>query len=191
MDALGLHRFPLLGISQGGAVAISYAFAHPERVSSLILYGAYARGRDWRGPQEAEVGRALVTLASEGWGNERSAFAQMFAARMIPNGRADQLRWLVELQRVSASPQAAVLFRRAFAAIDVDSLLPQLRVPTLVLHCRGDQMVPFEEGRRLGARIPKATFQPLDSNNHIVMEHEQAWPLMIGAIRDFVSANLS
>jgi pimeloyl-ACP methyl ester carboxylesterase/DNA-binding winged helix-turn-helix (wHTH) protein len=159
VDALGLERFPLLGISQGGAVAISYALTHPDRVSHLILQGAYARGRNSRGSEQAEVGRALVALAYEGWGDENSAFAQMFAARMLPKGTPEQVRGLVELQRVSASRHNAVLFRRAFAAINVEHLLSKLSVPTLILHSRGDQMVPFEEGRRLAARIPMAKFQ--------------------------------
>ena len=186
VDALELPPFPLLGISQGGAVAISYAAMHPDRVSHLILHNTYARGRDWRGPGEAALGRALIALASEGWGDESSAFAQMFGLRMLPKGTPEQVRWLVELQRVSASRQNAVLFRRAFAAIDVDNLLPKLAVPTLVLHCRGDQAVPFEEGRRLAKRIPRAKFQPLDSVNHLVLEDEPAWSVMIGAVRDFV-----
>jgi pimeloyl-ACP methyl ester carboxylesterase/DNA-binding winged helix-turn-helix (wHTH) protein len=188
VDALELERFPLLGISQGGAVAVAYAVAHPERVSHLILHGAYARGRNHRGQAHADLHRALVTLTAEGWGEPDSVHAQLFAARMIPRSAPEQLRWLIELQRVSASRQNAVLFRVAFGAMDVESLLPRVQAPTLVLHSRGDQTSPFEEGRRLAAGIPGARLVPLDSDNHLVLEDEPAWPHMLSAIREFVGA---
>lgn len=185
VDTLGLDRFPLMGISQGGAVAISYAVAHPERVSHLILHGAYGRGRLHRG--EAALNDALVTLTAQGWGDAASAHAQLFAARMIPGGTQEQVRWLIDLQRISASRQDAVRFRQAFGAINVEHLLPAVRVPTLVLHSVRDQAAPFEEGRRLAATIPGARLLPLDSDNHLVLETEPAWPLMLAAIRDFVA----
>jgi DNA-binding winged helix-turn-helix (wHTH) protein/pimeloyl-ACP methyl ester carboxylesterase len=186
VDAAGLGRFPLLGMSQGGAVAISYAVAHPERISHLILHGTYARGRNLRGQEQTEVGRALLALAAEGWGDPKSAFARLFASLMMPSASEDDTRWLIELQRVSASRRNVSLFRAAFAVIDVERLLSRVRVPTLVVHCRGDQMVPFEEGRRLAVSIPGAQFLPLDSDSHLVLENEPAWQIMIGAIRDFV-----
>jgi pimeloyl-ACP methyl ester carboxylesterase len=184
VHALALERFPLMGISQGGAVAISYAVAHPERVSHLILHGAYARGRNHRG--EADLNEALVALTAQGWGEPASAHAQMFAARMIPGGTPEQLRWLVELQRVSASRHDAVRFRRAFGEINVEHLLPSVQAPTLVLHSVRDQAAPFEEGRRLAAAIPNARLLPLDSDNHLVLEAEPAWTRMLAAIREFV-----
>ena len=187
VDALELQRFSLLGISQGGAVAIAYAAAHPERVSHLVLHGAYGRGRNHR--DEIELGRALAALTADGWGNERSAHARVFAARMIPNGSPEQVRWLVELQRVSASRLSAVLFRQAFSALYVEDLLPALRVPTLLLHSRGDQAVPFEEGRRLAARISRARFVPLDSDNHLVLEDEPAWQVLLSEVRDFLGTS--
>lgn len=191
VDALGIERFPLLGMSQGGAVAIAYAVAHPDRVSHLILHGAYARGRNRRDPQQAEVNRALVALTATGWGEEGNSHAQLFAARLIPRGTPEQVRWLVELQRVSASREDAVRFRHAFGDIDVQELLPQVRVPTLVLHSRGDQSAPFEEGRRLAAGIAGARFVPLESDNHLVLEDEPAWGQMVGAIRGFIAGEIA
>jgi len=186
VDALECERFPLLGISQGGAVAIAYAAAHPERVTHLVLQGAYARGRARRGPEQAELSRALIALTRDGWGVPESAHAQLFAARLIPRGSGEQLRWLVDLQRLSASRDQAVRFRNAFADLDVDQLLPRVQAPTLVLHSQRDQTVPFEEGRRLASRIEGARFVQLDSDNHLILEDEPAWPVMIGAIREFV-----
>lgn len=188
VDDLGLDRFPLLGISQGGPVAIAYSVAHPERVSHLVLHGTYGRGRDSRGPAQADIGRALLTLTREGWGQVNSEFARALSGRLIPNGSPEQHRWLVELQRVSASTQNATLFRRAFGAINVERIVERVSVPTLVMHSTGDQAVPFEEGRRLAASIPNAVFMPLDSDNHLILEDEPAWPKMISAIREFVGS---
>jgi pimeloyl-ACP methyl ester carboxylesterase/DNA-binding winged helix-turn-helix (wHTH) protein len=187
VDTLEPEPFPLLGISQGGAIAISYAIAYPERVSHLVLMGAYGRGRARRGgATDAEVHRALMTLTREGWGVEHSTHAQMFAASLIPRGTPEQLRWLVDLQRVSASSEGATRIRDAFGSINVEHLLSRLTVPTLVLHSRGDQTVPFEEGRRLAAGIPNARLVPLDSDNHVLLEDEPAWPQALAEIRDFV-----
>ncbi len=86
VDALGLDRFPLLGISQGGPVAIAYAVRHPERVSHLILYGAFTRGRDLRdsSPSDVEEREALHTLMRLGWGRDNPAYRQIFATRFVP-----------------------------------------------------------------------------------------------------------
>lgn len=87
VDAAGLERFPLLGISQGCSVSIAYAVRHPERVSHLVLYGGYARGRYKRGdPDNLEQGEALITLMRQGWGQENPAFRQIFTSLFIPGG---------------------------------------------------------------------------------------------------------
>ncbi len=112
----------------------------------------------------------------------------MFSARFIPDGSPEQIRWLTDLQRVSTSPENAVRFRRAFADADVEALLPQIATPTLVLHSRGDQAVPFEEGRRLAASIPGANLVPLDSKNHLLLEDEPAWPRLLDEILRFASS---
>ena len=84
VDALGLERFPLLGISQGGAIAISYAIVHPERVTHLIVDGGYARGRRQRDPVQRAEAEALATLAANGWAQERSAYGQLFSSLVDP-----------------------------------------------------------------------------------------------------------
>lgn len=187
-DSLGEERFALLAASQGGAAAIAYAAAHPERVSRLILSGAYARGRNRRGaPVEAEKAQALLTLMREGWGDTRSAFMQVFSSVYLPRGTPEQVRWWMDLQRSTTSAEMAIRFREACDAIDVSHLLPRVRVPTLVLHSRGDSVSPFEEGRRIAAAIPGARFVELNSDNHVVLEGEPAWPRMIGEIDRFLA----
>ncbi|MEK6325765.1 MAG: alpha/beta fold hydrolase, partial [Acidobacteriota bacterium] len=187
VDAVGLSRFPLLGISQGGAVAIAYAVRHPERVSHLILYGAYARGWARRGSSE-EIDRreALLTLTKLGWGQDNPAYRQLWTTLYVPDAAPEQMQWFNDLQRVSASPENAVRLLNELGKIDVLDLLPQVRVPTLVLHCRDEVVVPFEEGRLLAASIPGALFVPLEGRNHLLLESESAWAIFIAEVRRFL-----
>lgn len=191
VDAAGLGRFPLLGISQGCAVAALYAVRHPERVSRLVLHGGYARGWRARG-DTAEIARreAMLTLVLQGWGQESPAFRQFFTSFYIPDGNAEQMQWWNDLQRISTSPQNAVRLMAAFSEIDVRPLLPRLSVPTLVLHSRGDAAVPFAAGRELATLIPGARFVPLDSRNHVILEQEPAWPRFLDEMRRFLLEEL-
>jgi pimeloyl-ACP methyl ester carboxylesterase len=122
-----------------------------------VLHGGYGRGRRKRGSiQENEQADALVTLMRQGWGKENPAFRHVFTSLFIPGATGEQARWFDELQRVTTSPDNAVRIREVMNNIDVSELLPQVRTPTLVLHCRDDAVVPFDEGRRLAAGIPGA-----------------------------------
>lgn len=188
VDALALPRFALLGVSQGGAVALAYAARHPERVSHLVLYGAYARGRLVRdrsaaAREEAELMQRLVRL---GWGRENDAFRALFTAQFIPGGSLEQLRWFNELQRRSTTPDDACRFLDEFSRLDVTTVATQVRCPTLVLHARDDQRVPFDEGRLLAGLVPHARFVPLESRNHVLLD-EPAWPVFMAAVRDFLA----
>ncbi len=188
VEAAELDRFALLGISQGCAVSIAYAVHHPERVSRLILYGGFARGRRKRGSQqEIEGSDAVATLMRQGWGQENPVFRQIFTSLFIPGGTAEQMQWFNDLQRMTTSPENAVRLRRAVDEIDVTDLLPRVRVPTLVLHCRNDAMQPFEEGRRLAAGIPGARLVVLEGRNHLVLESDPAWSRLLHEIRGFLN----
>src|SRR5262249_26032785 len=130
VDATGVERSALLGISQGAAVAIAYAVQHPERVSKLILYGGYAQGRNKRGSAaEAEMAQAFLAIMRHGWGDEHSAFMKVFTSVFFPNGSPQQIKWLVNLQPITPSPQNAVRIRNACDDIDVVELLPKVQVP--------------------------------------------------------------
>jgi pimeloyl-ACP methyl ester carboxylesterase/DNA-binding winged helix-turn-helix (wHTH) protein len=187
VDANGLKRFPLLGISQGCAVSIAYAERHPERVSHLVLYGGYARGRRRRGQQgEVDQADALLTLMRQGWGQENPAFRQIFTSLFIPDATAEQARWFNDLQRMTTSPENAVRIRRTLDEIDVVGLLPNIRVPTLVLHCRNDAVQPFEEGRRMAAGISGSRFVALEGSNHLILEQEPAWARLLDEVTRFL-----
>lgn len=176
----------LLGISQGGAACVSYAVRHPERVSRLVLYGGYARGAARRGNEPgAREYRAITELVIAGWGRDNPAFRQVFTSRFVPGASPEQIAWFNELCRKTTSPAIAAELLHARSEIDVADLLPQVRVPTLVIHARQDAVVPFSEGRLLAASIPGAQFVELDSRNHVLLEGEPAWERFQQAVLDF------
>jgi pimeloyl-ACP methyl ester carboxylesterase/DNA-binding CsgD family transcriptional regulator len=190
VDALGLESFPLLGISQGASIAIAYTVRHPERVSHLLLHGGYARGWLKRNitPQQRKEVEMMVELAEIGWGKENPAFRQFFTTQFIPGGTAEQHHWFNELERISTSPRNAAQFFRVFNDIDVTALAPKVSCPTLVLHPDGDARVPFEEGRLIASLISGARFVPLESRNHVLLEHEPAWRRWVEEVRAFLPA---
>jgi pimeloyl-ACP methyl ester carboxylesterase/DNA-binding winged helix-turn-helix (wHTH) protein len=180
VDAAGLDRFSLLGISRGGPIAIAYAVKHPQRVTHLVLYGAFSTGLNHTGaPHELEARRALVSLMRLGWGLNNPAFCRMFTCRFIPEATPEHERWLDELQRVSTSPENAARLMERDDAIDIRPLLPQVTTPTLVIHCNRDRAVPAEEGRQIAAAIPNARYVSLSGVNHLMLEEEPAWALFL------------
>ncbi len=192
VDAAELDRFALLGISQGGAIALAYAVRHPERVTKLVLYGAYARGRMKRdlsshAREEAEM---LLSLIRVGWGRANPAFRHVFSELFVPGATPEQLEWFDALARTSTTPEMAERLERAWYQIEVTALLPEVAVPTLVAHGRADAMIPFAEGRLLATNIPDARFLPLESENHILLADEPAWQVFLTGLREFLGSDL-
>jgi pimeloyl-ACP methyl ester carboxylesterase/DNA-binding winged helix-turn-helix (wHTH) protein len=188
VDTLGLEKFALFGVSAGCAVSIAYALRHPERVTHLVLYGGFVRGLRKRGRAQVEQSDALYTLILQGWGQENPAFRQIFTSMFIPGGTPEQWQWFNDLQRLTTSPQNAVRLMRAMEDIDMQDVLPQVRTPTLVMHCRGDARVPFEEGRRIATGIKGARFVALEGRNHLILETEPAWARFLDEIKNFMSS---
>ncbi len=188
VEKLALERFTLLGISQSASVAIAYAVRHPERVSQLILYGGFARGFLYQG--EPEKQKKLLelnrTMMEEGWGSDQETYRQWFTSQFIPGGTAEQARWFNELERVCATREAAERHLIASAGINVVDLLPKVKAPTLVLHCRGDIRVPFSNGEELAAGIPSAKFVPLEGKNHLFLADEPAHRGFVDAVAAFL-----
>jgi len=168
--------FIVLGISQGGVAALSYAVRFPENVSHLILCGAYARGWNERDLSDgAQQYRAIVELTRLGWGQENPVYRQLFSARFVPEGSREQFDWFNELCRKTTRPEIATRMLEERGRVNALDLASQVRVPTLVMHATHDEVVPLTEGRLLAARIPDARFVQLDSRNHVLLEHEPAW----------------
>jgi class 3 adenylate cyclase/pimeloyl-ACP methyl ester carboxylesterase len=172
VDAAGVEKFPLLGISQGCAISIAYAVRHPARVSHLILYGGYAVGAKKRTPEQKQQREAMTTLVRLGWGADNPSFRQMFTGQLIPGATQEQMDWFNELQRRTTSPECAARYVDVIGEFDVRDLLPRVTMPTLVIHTRGDIMNPIEGGRALAAGIPGARFIVLQGQNHMFLEHE-------------------
>ncbi len=192
VDSVGIERFTLFGISQGGPVALAYAHRHPEKVSHLILLGSFAAGWKRAGlePGVLEKRQAQVTLIRQGWKSKNPAIRQLWTTLCIPEGSQEEVRSFNDLQRDSVSPENAAAIFEAIGDFDVRSILSELEVPVLVLHSRGDSLVPFEEGRRLAAMIEDAKFAPLDSPNHLLLRHEPAWPVFISEVRKFLGRDM-
>ncbi len=177
IDAAGIERCALLGVSQSCAVSIAYAVRHPQRVSHLVFYGGFAKGFNRRSPtqDQKDAFMAMHTLARIGWGQDNPAFRQLFTTQFIPDSSRAQQDWFNEMQRRAASPANAVRYMSTVADIDVTELLARVGAPALVMHSRSDARIAFELGRRLAAGIPGARFLPIDSRNHVPLEHEPAF----------------
>jgi DNA-binding winged helix-turn-helix (wHTH) protein/pimeloyl-ACP methyl ester carboxylesterase len=188
VGALHLRRYALLGISQGVGTAIAHAARYPHRVTKMVLVGGFALGRNKRGSlEEIELGKALIAVMREGWVNENSAFLRMFSSVFLPSASPEQIKWYADLLRVSTSAENAVRNHNGIDEIDIVDLLPKVSAPALVLHSRHDNLVPFDEGRRMATSIPNAKFVTLDSENHVPIPGERAWPRFIGEIESFLS----
>jgi len=185
VDSMGLEQFDLLGISQGCGVSVAYAVRHPERVSRLILYGGYAQGWRHRGPEQEKQGEALGTLMEQGWGQNNPAFRQLFASMFMPEASSEEMDAFNAMQHLSVSAENAARLHDCFGNTDVVELLPQVTVPTLVLHCREDSRAPFSQGRTFAARIPNAKFVPLEGRNHILLPNDAAWARFQKEVSDF------
>ena len=189
-DDAGLQRMALLGISGGAPPAIAYAVRHPERVSHLVLLGAYACGPLGDQPsaeQQAWV-QATVRLVELGWGRAGSPVQQFFTSTLIPAGTPEQMQALNDQQRLCCGPARAAALLRARVRLDVRALLGAVQCPTLVLHAEHDATVQIEAGRQLAAAIAGARFVSLPSRNHIPLAGEPAFEQFCQAVAGFVHA---
>jgi len=177
--------FVLLGISQGAGPAMSYAARHPEHVSHLVIYGGYLKGWARRGAEERRRREAVVELVELGWGTPNPVFRRLYTSMFLPGGTEEQLRWYDELCSRSATPALAARLMSEQGRADFSDLPEQVEVPTLVLHCREDAVVPYGQGVDIAAGIRNCEFVQLDSSNHILLEGEPAWDAFKEMVLDF------
>ena len=182
-----LDKFALLGISQGASVAIDYAIKYPEKVSHLILFGGYSAG--WRinaNEEEIKQREAIITLTSLGWGQDNPAYRQIFSSTFLPSANKEELDWFNEFQRSTTSPENAARFLSVFGDIDVRHHLPNIKVPTLIIHSQNDQRISIESAREMAAMIPNAEFVSLHSDGHLLLGREPAAKGFVDSINDFI-----
>jgi pimeloyl-ACP methyl ester carboxylesterase/DNA-binding CsgD family transcriptional regulator len=190
VDALELEQITLLGMSQGGAISIAYAVRHPERVSRLVLCGAYARGHSHRDrpAQQRDEADVLLEMIRVGWGTADPKFRRVFADMFMPDATEEQRAAFDQLQRVSAAPETAYRLRQTFSEIDVSGLLTSVATPTLVMHVVEDGVVPFAEGQLVAASITGARFVALNGRDHILLPGHPGFTRFFAELRSFVAS---
>jgi pimeloyl-ACP methyl ester carboxylesterase/DNA-binding winged helix-turn-helix (wHTH) protein len=191
VEAAGIDRFPLLGVSQGGAVAIAYAVRHPERVSRLILAGAYARGRSVRAENDAQRAEASLDLelARVGLARQDPSYLRVFASQFLPDGTPEEWEEFTSFQRNTTSPTNAIRFLEEFAMIDVSAIAHEVSCPTLILHSRDDVRVPRSQAMELAGMIRDSELVLLDSGNHLLSATEPAWTAFLSHIDMFLDGS--
>jgi DNA-binding winged helix-turn-helix (wHTH) protein/alpha-beta hydrolase superfamily lysophospholipase len=165
MDAVGSRRAVLCGYSEGGPMAILMAATHPERVSSLVLYGSYAkrtRGEGYPWAQTDKERRSYTDRLIDNWDWEADLRIR------CPSGDPQMQRWWAQRMRAAATPSTIRALMDMNSAVDVRDVLGAVRVPTLVLHRTGDALFKVEEARYLADHIPGATLRLLEGSDHLV-----------------------
>jgi pimeloyl-ACP methyl ester carboxylesterase/DNA-binding CsgD family transcriptional regulator len=186
VDAAGLDRFALLGMSGGSAPALAYAVAHPERLTRLVLYGTVCGipvQRDRDAEAEEETYRSMIRV---GWAKEDPVFRRVFTTRFIPDASEEQMRWFDELQRMSTSPENAVASRIGRQQVDIADELRRITAPTLILQATGDRSTTFDNAIEVSTRVRGARLVALDSNNHILLAGEPAWTTFVDEVTTFL-----
>ena len=184
LNAAGVDRCALLGVCQGGPLAVAYAAGRPERVRSLALYGSYARcgPLGTRPSDEAGVVDTMVRLD----GGLPLPLREVFARLFLPDASPAIAASFASLQQASVTPADAARINAAHAAVDVVALTARVRAPTLVLHLRDDVFIPFEQGRVLAALIPGSSFVPLSGRNHVLLPDDPAWSDLLAEVDVFL-----
>jgi pimeloyl-ACP methyl ester carboxylesterase len=165
MDAVGSRRAVLFGYSEGGPMALLMAATHPERVASLVLYSTYAKrlwSEDYPWAQTPEARAAYTEELVGRWDWEADARMR------IPSADAAMQRWWAQRMRASATPSTVRALMDMNSLVDIREMLPAVRVPTLVMHRRGDALFNWEEGKYIADRVPGAKFLLLDGEDHFI-----------------------
>ena len=189
IDAAGIDRFPIFAMAGGGCgIAMMHAAKHPDRVERLILFGPHLHGRLARSPatDKVEESSARLKVFELGWTTDNPAYGQFFTAIHIPGGNANQTAAYNSLLRRTAGPKTVQNLLRSFWHGEFEDYIPQVKCPTLVLHSRGDCVIPFDDGRKVAAMLPNAHFVSLESRNHVMLETDADWLQMMAAVDEFL-----
>jgi pimeloyl-ACP methyl ester carboxylesterase/DNA-binding CsgD family transcriptional regulator len=190
IEAAGLTQFALFGTAVGAAIGTAYAVRHPERVSHLALYASFVRNKlaGSPTPQEVAEAEARIRMLEVGWPDDAPAYSQFYTSLLMPDASSEQSQSFADLLRQTTSPATTLAILRTVFRIDVREIVPNVRCPTLVLHSRGNSLIPFEQGRSVAGLIPGARFVPLESRNTWLLDTEPAWQQFVEALDDFLPA---
>jgi class 3 adenylate cyclase len=184
--AAGCERPAIFGISEGGPMSALFAATHPDRMSSLILYGTYARvleAPDFPAGVPVEELDVLCELMKREWGGP------VAIDRWAPSlyGDPDFERWWARLLRQGSSRAGAIALIELYREMDARDVLPAIDVPALVLHRRDDEIVPVRQGRYLAERIPGARYVELSGGDHLAMVGDQ--DALLDEVEEFVTGS--
>jgi class 3 adenylate cyclase/pimeloyl-ACP methyl ester carboxylesterase len=186
-DAAGLERFGLFGISQGSAFSMRFAAKYPDRVRFLVLLGGFVRGRMVREDLESEhFYEAARTMVSAGWGSPSPVYRNFFTSSYMPDATSSESASFDEMQRISSSPENALRIMEMNAYVDAREYARAVRVPTLVLHVKGDMAAPIKEGRETAREIPGAVFVELPGANHCMVRGHSGFDEFFSELEPFL-----
>ena len=180
MDAVGIERAALIGVSEGGPMAALFAATYPQRCQRLVLYGTFAR------PSIDKI-EARIKYINQGWGSGGSL--PIFAPSRQNDPALQQ--WWGRFERLGASPAAAIALARMNSQIDISDILSSIRVPTLVIHCTGDRVTVVKNGHFLAEHIPGARLLELPCDDHFFFIHEQTAAKSGDAIEEFLTGSIA
>lgn len=184
LDACGVERSVVFGVSEGGSAATMLAAAHPDRVSAMVQYGTYARVSPAEGYREGipvAVTRGFWGRMIAGWGDP---FSIDYWAPSLA-GDPEVREWWARMLRSGVSPGAMRTIGLMYEKLDVRSLLASVRVPTLVLYRAEDRVVPPALSRAVARGIPAAREVELEGADHLFIAGDQ--DAMIDAVEEFVT----
>jgi len=187
--AAGSERFAIFAMAGiGGAIAMEFASRHPDNIDRLVLMSPHRCGRLAGGPGAEQVSesQARLKIMELGWHDKNPAYVRLFSTLHIPDASSAEEEAYNTLLRASTSPENAAASIKTFWHVDVTDVIANVRCRTLVLHTRGDLVIPFDEGRAVAASMPDAQFEPLESRNHILLATEPAWQQFVLAFDAFL-----
>jgi pimeloyl-ACP methyl ester carboxylesterase/DNA-binding winged helix-turn-helix (wHTH) protein len=189
IEATGFEKVALLGMSRGVQEATYYAARHPERVSHLIAYGggpvppATEEREEWRRARQIRA-----EIVRHGWGTDTPAYRLFFTHMFLGNSAtAEDIAYFTEMQRMSTTPERAAKYMAENpVGEDYEEVAASVRVPTLVVHRRGDHLVPFSRTRKLASLIPGARLAVLEGDNHWLLLDDPGAPEFVRLIESFI-----
>ena len=158
-------------------------------MTRVIFYGSYAASMPDPSGEDLEMQEAIDRIIKVGWSRPTAEFRRVFTTLMIPGATEEQMSWLDELQRVAVTADTLFKARQQRVLADATDDLERLTMPTLILHSVDDRMNEFEFSRTLASHIPDARLVPLESSNHIVLDHEPAWGVFVDEVGRFMAAD--